>query len=429
MGDEALDQTVSYLDVRRGIGYNDNVRIAVALHVQAATTWPFGCGMPRGPANRHCDSDNPGGLFVFGGGPMAKGKRKRYRKAWVAKRRGADGKLRYDVRWVDRAGKVRSEMAGMSLATARKAAESKENELNNYGDIKVVKWDDFVKEHLESLHQKSERYRLDNTRTLERFADFATAYVCDLEVGNVEAFYHARLRSDVSISSANRELRTLKAALSHAVRLKYLRTNPACEIKPEKAPLPPRRVLSPEECRKLLKACSGGYWKAVIYTALTTGMRRGELLHLEWQDVDLTTGMIQVVNRGDSWTKSRKNRTTSTDREGCRLLTRIRVNHPDAVKVFTGTAGVLTAEKIDRGFKDIVEAAKIKKCTLHDLRRTSLTILATKLPAFALQQRAGHVSPSTTATYYLGDVSGVSAKVANAAFEGLFGGGEVEQQR
>jgi len=98
------------------------------------------------------------------------------------------------------------------------------------------------------------------------------------------------------------------------------------------------------------------------------------------------------------------------------MLTKLRVAHPEAKRVFTDTDGHLTEKVIVRGFSGIVTKAGITKATLHDLRRTSLTMLAAKLPAFALQQRAGHVSPATTATYYLGDLAKESAKVADGVF-------------
>ena len=214
-----------------------------------------------------------------------------------------------------------------------------------------------------------------------------------------------------------------------AVRLRYLRTNPVCQVKMLPAPLPPRRVLTPEECQKLLKACPNDHWQAFVRVAVTTGMRRGELLALEWKDVDLLTGTVLVANKAAHATKSRKNRVTSTDAEGCRLLTAIRVDSPETSLVFGFVPKKFSQRGVLRRFGKIVEEAKIDACTLHDLRRTSLTVLASKLPSFALQQRAGHESPSTTAKFYLGDISGAAKKAADEAFEGFFSKqGEVVRQ-
>ena len=88
--------------------------------------------------------------------------------------------------------------------------------------------------------------------------------------------------------------------------------------------------------------------------------------------------------------------------------------------MFTETDGHLTETKIRREFCVVVKRSGIARCGLHDLRRTSLTMLATRLPAFALQQRAGHVSPSTTATFYMGDTGQASAQIAQEVFGKLF---------
>jgi len=352
---------------------------------------------------------------------MSNVRRRRDRSVSGRKRRAADGTLTYAIRWRDRAGKRCSEKVDGGLKDARKRAAEKQAELNAFGDVRVVTWDDFVKEHLDGLDGKSEQYREDHSRTLTRFKKFAPSFTCDLEVGTVEAFYQERRRSGVSVASANRELRTLKAALTHATKLNYLRENVAKRVDLLKAAMKPRRVLSAEECQKLLAACPDNYLKCFVHVALTSGMRKGELLALQWQDVNLSTGVIGVVSRDGFKTKSRKNRVTSTDAEGLRLLQWIRERHPNAVKVFTDTGKRLTPGRIRKGFADAVTDAKIPECTLHDLRRTSLTLLAAKLPAFALQQRAGHQSPATTAEFYVGSLAEETNRVAGEVFGKVFG--------
>lgn len=363
-------------------------------------------------------------------------RRRRARRAWVDKRRGADGKLRYHVRWTDHAGVRHSQLVVQGgLADARRVAAAKMEELNTVGDIPLVPWADFVKQHTESLTGKSPDYISEHKRVLERFGEFAPPYVCDVGVAAVEAFRAARLEDGVKLATVNKDLRTLKAALSHAVSLNYLRTNPACRVKMLKVALSPRRVLSAEECQKLLGACPNEWWRAFVHVALTTGMRRGELLALEWSDLDLKTGAIRVVNKPGHATKSRRERVTSTDAAGCRILAWIKTESPQALthgeltgKVFrlvrTKEGVRFSPRAARRRFGEIVKKAGIPHCTLHDLRRTSLTVLASKLPAFALQQRAGHQSPSTTAKYYLGDTTAATAPAVSEAFEDFLGGSD-----
>ena len=63
---------------------------------------------------------------------------------------------------------------------------------------------------------------------------------------------------------------------------------------------PPRKThieivaLTVEQARVLLAAAASNRFEALFILALKTGMRRGELLALRWEDVDLDKGMLQV---------------------------------------------------------------------------------------------------------------------------------------
>jgi integrase len=63
---------------------------------------------------------------------------------------------------------------------------------------------------------------------------------------------------------------------------------------------PPRKIqkeikhLSPEQVLQLLEAAKDHPQKTLFILALTTGMRRGELLGLKWQDIDFAKGIFQV---------------------------------------------------------------------------------------------------------------------------------------
>lgn len=90
---------------------------------------------------------------------------------------------------------------------------------------------------------------------------------------------------------------------SKAIDWGYLNENPLARIKrfSEKDNMR-ERVLSVKEEERLLQH-SAEHLKPIILTALNTGMRRGEILRLNWSQIDLSTNRIQVEN-----TKSGKNR-------------------------------------------------------------------------------------------------------------------------
>src|SRR5437764_10466947 len=54
------------------------------------------------------------------------------------------------------------------------------------------------------------------------------------------------------------------------------------------------QVLTVDQARKLLEVARGSRLDVLLLVALTTGMRRGELVAIHWSDLDVETGVLQV---------------------------------------------------------------------------------------------------------------------------------------
>jgi len=213
----------------------------------------------------------------------------------------------------------------------------------------------------------------------------------------VERYFAERLR-EVSAATANKELRTLKAAFSRALRRGYLERNPASDVKQVREPEKTVRVLTAEEIGQLMSACPSPRWKTLVALAVTTGMRLGEMLSLHWADVDLESGTVWVRNRPGSPTKSRRNRVLALVPEVCELLGQL---PRDGELVFHTRDGRQWGNNVQTGFRRIVKRAGIRYCTLHDLRRTFVSQLAMAgVNEAVVQKLAGHASMGTTLQYY-----------------------------
>jgi integrase len=92
----------------------------------------------------------------------------------------------------------------------------------------------------------------------------------------------------LATNTARQTRRTLKAALNHAVEIELVHRNVAAVGKGVAAEDTEVDILGAEEIAATLEALRGSYLFPIVSLALSTGMRRGELLALRWQDVDLT---------------------------------------------------------------------------------------------------------------------------------------------
>jgi integrase len=87
----------------------------------------------------------------------------------------------------------------------------------------------------------------------------------------------------------------LVTALSHAIREEYLHRNVAALVKvPSGRDGHKPRALTLNQAKALLDAASDHRLFALVHLALLTGMRRGELLGLRWQDIDLDAGTLTI---------------------------------------------------------------------------------------------------------------------------------------
>jgi integrase len=127
-----------------------------------------------------------------------------------------------------------------------------------------------------------------------------------LTTSDVAQYREARLRT-VAAATVTRELNTISHAVDTATRDWgiYLPRNPCKLVRRPSAPRGRDRRLLPGEEARLLAAVDHGrniYLRPLIVLAIETGMRRGELLGLEWKDVDLEIGVahLQLTKNGEA---------------------------------------------------------------------------------------------------------------------------------
>ncbi len=178
-----------------------------------------------------------------------------------------------------------------------------------------------------------------------------------------------------SPSTVNRYLAALAKAMSDAVReWHWLRENPVRQV--AKGPESQGRVrfLSDAERVRLLEACRASGLRElelIVLLALTTGMRKGEILGLRWQDIDIDRRQAVL-----HWTKNRERRAVLiVPRVADMLAERQRVRRQDTDLVFP-LPGFDKPVEVAHWFERALAAAKIEDFRFHDLRHTAASYLA-----------------------------------------------------
>ena len=315
------------------------------------------------------------------------------------------------------------------------------------------------------LEQWLQDYASTNTapRTYERYAEIVRLHLIP-NLGNIlltkltpehlQTYYAKALRSGringnggLSAQTVKHHHRVLFEALKHAVRWGLIARNVAEAIDP---PKPEKKEMATvyaddvdrllEEARKLEESSSIPYY-TIVYTALHTGMRRGELLALRWIDIDLdlltisVNRSLQVLNdrtRSFKEPKTSKGRRTiamtpslalvlkdyQTAQSTLRLLANTPVQQDDLV--FSNLDGEpLNPSSISPGFSKIARKAGLN-VRFHDLRHTHATLmLKAGIHPKIVSERLGHSSVSITLDRYSHVVPGLQEAAAQR-FDNIF---------
>ena len=118
----------------------------------------------------------------------------------------------------------------------------------------------------------------------------------------VQAFYSSALakgrkdgKGGLSSQSVVHFHRLLNKAFTQAVKWQLLARNPIQAVEPPRAERQEMRALDEDETASLLSLLGDSRLYMPVMLAVTTGLRRGEILGLHWNNIDFATGTITVV--------------------------------------------------------------------------------------------------------------------------------------
>jgi integrase len=224
----------------------------------------------------------------------------------MAKRGNGEGSIyrRNDGRWVGEMtieGRKRKFVYGKTRKEVQEKLQTALQELQQgivmTGTARQT-LEQFLTDWLENSQKQSVR-----ARTYERFEEIVRLHIVPvlgrrrlqkLSAQHVQAFYTRKLNEGFSASTVGVFHSVLHKALSVAVKWGLVPRNVCDLVSPPHADGFEIQPLTTEQAHQLLFATRGHRLEALFILALATGMRRGELLALKWQDINFATSTLQV---------------------------------------------------------------------------------------------------------------------------------------
>src|SRR5215208_8011183 len=159
-----------------------------------------------------------------------------------------------------------------------------------------------VAEYMNKWLTESARYRL-RPKTYKDYSGLTRLHIVPalghirlkkLTPLHVQSFYGSKLESGSSKRTVEYIHTVLHAALKQAVRWELVARNVTDSVDPPRPEKEERPTFDLERARLFLEAARGDRFEALYLLAIQTGMRRGELLGLRWDDLDLDKALLHV---------------------------------------------------------------------------------------------------------------------------------------
>ena len=334
-----------------------------------------------------------------------KGGDKDMRKAKVQKDKKQEIKglyLRGQVYWVayKANGKICRESTGersqaeAEFFLAKRRKQVRDGEIIETRKRKNNKLADLAKDYLECcVGQKAYKDKVHLvSQLLKRFGNLK---VSDLNTKRIEQWQSEQLKCN-SPATANRKLTVLKHMIKKGTDwgitseeiLKRVRK--VKQLKEENTRL---RFLTIEECQSLIDCCAP-HLKPIVTVALHTGMRRGEILNLKWEHVDLKHGFILL-----DVTKNGSRREIPIDNTLEEMFNRM-PRGLESVYVFTDPRTGEPYKSVQTSFETALRKAEIRDFRFHDLRHTFAShLVMAGVDLTSVREFLGHKTLTMTIRY------------------------------
>ena len=211
----------------------------------------------------------------------------------------------------------------------------------------------------------------------------------------VENWCTRRINAGLAPTTVNLDVAVLKSCLTKAVEWRLIAVHPLAHLKKLKAPDDKRvRYLSPAEEKRLRKAlrvkATPDFMSVLVLLALNTGLRRGELLSLDWSVINLKSKLLTVTART---AKSSKVRYVDLNSEAVQVL-------KDWKKATSAEGPVFNLKSFKESWYTLRALAELEDFRFHDLRHSFASKLVQHgIDLNTVRQLLGHSDLKMTLRY------------------------------
>jgi integrase len=303
----------------------------------------------------------------------------------------------------------------MTPAQARDLAKNKIAEVTQGVDVQAVRKQERTKTKYSKFSTVesflNEKYslwlRTRNPKTAEKtikafkssFPKLMGFQLSDITAWEIEKWRNERLSSGVKPATVNHQISVIQGCLSRAVEWGVIDSHDLRKVKTLPVDNSKVRYLSKDEearLRESLKTCKTAFLDVIVIIAMNTGMRKGELLSLEWQRVNFDTKIVTVDFQN---AKSGKTRHLPLNTQALNALKTWQQKTDDIGYVFKDK-NQQPLKDFPFLWRDLLNEASITNFRFHDLRHhfASMLVMAS-VDLNTVRELLGHSDLKMTLRY------------------------------
>lgn len=272
---------------------------------------------------------------------------------------------------------------------------------------------------------------------------FGTLQLAKLSSGAIERWRAQKIVAGASTRVVTLSTLHLGQACAYAMRHSYINHNPVKALRALKTEHTEMQVWSGTEATSFIAATAMHIYSPIWSLALYTGMRKGELIGLKWEDVDLERRILRVRRTlgyaggalCEEDTKSRQARSIDISEPLVRILHEHRARQ-NAARLQLGPSWggtwvcatnigtPINPSNLTRQLNAQIAATAVSRIRFHDLRHTCASLLlAAGVPVHVVSRQLGHANAAITLRVYAHLMPGQGAEAAGIMGRVLAGNG------